>query len=230
MLLEGRNIDSVLCNYELMTGYGKLLIHCLAQQLGYLFRQLSIEHYGQFLAEHWDPLKWPTKADNWQSFTPLQNLLGFTREVLAAGSQLNSLAWELTPLLFIFSAFFDDPWGNSMRMPILTEALVPIQMWLRLLQTSGIDLEEYGRTEKVVHATSRALKKRWLCSRWRPNGYCDFFYRLISFDYGPEPSDWKFWLVEDTHWMKDDFCEFWDMIDHPERAIPGAWSEDFDDY
>jgi hypothetical protein len=155
MLLEGRNIDSTLCNIESITESGRLLIHCLAQQLGYMFGDLSIGNCDQVLAAHWDPSKWPTKADNWQSFSPLQNLLGFTCEVLAAGPRLNSLVWEfewggqLTPLLIIFFAFFQDSFHlrQRIRLSILTEALVPIKMWLRLLQTSGIDLEEYGRKE-----------------------------------------------------------------------------------
>jgi len=35
--------------------------------------------------------------------------------------------------------------------------------------------------------------------------------RMISFTYGPKLSDW----------------EFWDMVDHPERTMPGAWELKF---
>jgi hypothetical protein len=33
--------------------------------------------------------------------------------------------------------------------------------------------------------------------------------------------------------MADSFVEFWDMVEHPERTIPGAWEEYYsedDDY
>jgi len=43
---------------------------------------------------------------------------------------------------------------------------------------------------------------------------------MISFTYGPNLSGWEFWFTEVMEW---DFWEFWDMVDHPERTMPGAW-------
>ena len=48
----------------------------------------------------------------------------------------------------------------------------------------------------------------------------------ISFKYGPKPSDWQFYLIEQ---MDSSFEEFWNMVDHPEWAMPGAWDERFND-
>jgi len=46
---------------------------------------------------------------------------------------------------------------------------------------------------------------------------------LITFVYEEEVSEWRFWFVEV---MEDAFAEFWEMVEHPEKAVPGAWDED----
>jgi hypothetical protein len=48
----------------------------------------------------------------------------------------------------------------------------------------------------------------------------------ISFTYGPQPSDWQFWFIEQ---MDESFADFWDVVEHPERAIPGSWHESDDE-
>jgi hypothetical protein len=46
--------------------------------------------------------------------------------------------------------------------------------------------------------------------------------RIIGINYGPKADDWHLWLSNPL----DEWAgEFWDMLDHPERAIPGAWEE-----
>lgn len=48
-------------------------------------------------------------------------------------------------------------------------------------------------------------------------------YKIIAIDYGLKADDWYLWLSNPL----DEWAgEFWDMIDHPERAIPGAWIGD----
>lgn len=49
---------------------------------------------------------------------------------------------------------------------------------------------------------------------------------MPRFDYGPTPADWKFrFIVDDKLPWADYAREFWDMIDHPEYALPGGWVE-----
>jgi len=86
----------------------------------------------------------------------------------------------------------------------------------------GVDLGEYGRQEKHIHST-RNVNKTW--TGWwssRKQNYWTEKIHLASFEYGPEPSDWKFWLIQE---LEPWFFEFWDMVDHPERAMPGAWND-----
>lgn len=94
--------------------------------------------------------------------------------------------------------------------------------WLETLQTSGVDLEEYGKTENLVQKES-SMRGIPLFSH---SSYYDrdivSFLRLIALEVGPNPQDWKFWFSDPT----DQFVgEFWDMVEHPERSMPGAWDE-----
>lgn len=157
----------------------------------------------------------------------------------------------VTPLVDIFSRFFDlrrmcqehQYWGGipfseeevQYDLPILaeTDVLVPVMIWLELLYEAGIDLGEYGRKEQELYREGIAVSYCWSmvwsrALRWIES-WCqgDLVKKLsIRFKYGPKPSDWQFWLIEQ---MDDLFAEFWDMADHPERAMPGAWDDRFDD-
>ena len=185
----------------------------------------------------------------------LQDLLSLMKELIMAGSDLHVCAQRFdvnhptwpkeTPLSAIFSGFSNlCEWCLEDRInypgergqfhlpvPAVNDVLIPVMMWLDLLYEAGIDLTDYGRTEKQLRWEGRTASQRKF-SGWRrriPHLY--HFYWLgknitISFKYGPKPSDWQFWLIEQ---MDESFAEFWDMVDHPERAIPGAWDERFDD-
>jgi hypothetical protein len=104
-------------------------------------------------------------------------------------------------------------------------AEVPIRLFLQQIAGAGVDLIEYGQTESRLHRKHQ-VKMRWgvfggiLYSPAR--GKRVFTLRLISFTYGPSPEDWQFWFTEA---MDISFLEFWQMVEHPEREMPGAWNE-----
>ena len=81
-----------------------------------------------------------------------------------------------------------------------------LRLWAHLLAASGVDLMKYGRDEELL---------------WR--GYnSQSSLRIIGFTYGADVSDWT--VV--AEYPGDRLVGiFWDMIEHPERSIPGAWSE-----
>jgi hypothetical protein len=103
--------------------------------------------------------------------------------------------------------------------------LIPVFLWLTLLAKAGIDLSEYGRKEKLAYhcrypsisSTRRSNETLW----WTPQKALSF-----TFSYGSRPQDWKFWLIPA---MDNSFREFWDMVDHPERAMPGYWNNEPED-
>jgi hypothetical protein len=106
-----------------------------------------------------------------------------------------------------------------------------VLLWLRVLENAGIDLEEYGLEEKLQYQKGLvenicvfkvADRPKWNSGIAIPT----MTIYSVLFRYGPTPSDWKFWLIEQ---MDDGFSEFWDMVDHPERAMPGYWDERFDE-
>jgi hypothetical protein len=158
-----------------------------------------------------------------------------------------------TPLTAIFSSFSrlrtkclicqkNSRWSPVIQeediqfdLPVsaITDVLLPMIMWLELLYDTGIDLIDYGRKEKELRLEGRTVSHCWfsiaprkfyeqshVCSADVEKKYS------ISFEFGPKPSDWHFWITEE---IDSSFEEFWDMVDHPERAMPGAWDERFDD-
>lgn len=100
----------------------------------------------------------------------------------------------------------DDPFTVECR----------VYLWLRLLLDCGIDLVDYGRREKHLH--TEGLAQQYIYDDPEEAGY-----RLVSFTYGSRVEDWKFYI----HPIFPPWSEqFWDMVEHPERLIPGAWTDD----
>ncbi|KAI9645574.1 hypothetical protein NHQ30_006316 [Ciborinia camelliae] len=111
---------------------------------------------------------------------------------------------------------------------------VTVQLWLEMLSGLGIDLQRYGKvehdefvnriTEAPAHSGFSLEHPALEC------GYPGFLgdIHLTSFTYGPTIDDWKFWYTLDgPYWdYYWNFRHFWELVDHPEREMPGAWVED----
>jgi hypothetical protein len=189
----------------------------------------------------------------------LQDLLSLMKDLIIAGSNLHTTAHRFvaytppnpgeTPLVSLFSGFshlrsqcMDFSLVRSSQVeyvhlnlsaPTVIDVLVPVVLWIELLFDAGIDLSEYGRKEQELYREGRATSHCWF-TVWRRALWLSeldrryYFEKRFSirFKYGPKPSDWQFWLIEE---MDNSLAEFWDMVDHPERSMPGAWDDRFDD-
>ena len=171
-----------------------------------------------------DPEKYPMCG--WQA------LVG---QILKKGADLNRCGLFGTPLIQMLIGAHSTCWrlfkvkdalgkvtdsGHFFRHPHRKgeEALLT---WLQTLQGFGIDLKRYGKTEhKLFYQESSSWRNLELLMPGRRGGV--YLLRLIGLQVGPEPEDWKVWISEPS----DKFAgDFWDMLEHPERTIPGAWDD-----
>lgn len=124
-------------------------------------------------------------------------------------------------------------WTRQHRIrPRLASCERAVQMWLNIIRECGIDLLEYGRQE---NKRLKDEEKGYEFTIWRDtwdetsrnwedleNGR--FEVRLIGFEYGSEPGDWKLWWSEPTDALVGDF---WREVEPEPLWIPGSWGEDF---
>jgi hypothetical protein len=209
-ILKGREIDEYVCGVR--NEFHITLLHCAASNLG------------ELLSGAFDKLGVRVR---------LEDAFHLIRDLVKGRSKLHALTsfWSGTPMLHVIrgylyrsppDCFIYDEGSNRISKKNLP---MPLRTWLEQLKGAGVDLVEYGKGEKCVLERLYAIlewdfwefgkKERWYGVR------SDL--RLINLTYGPEPDDWKFWFAPV---MKDYFIDFWDMIDHPERAVPGAWQEE----
>lgn len=221
---------------------GCMLIHCLACNLGELswiapdtFQMLTKSNRGAGTGE----------IDEYRSGNKdrLNGVLQILHEVVNARSplhetaQYNQLLYYLrhqsvqTPFGTLITAFADSTrpvYRNRRRLErdsLLEEVRCLCMVWLQNLEACGIDLREYGRKEKKIQATSCVSNvfTFWVIKNDGPYWVTLRKEYSFIFSYGSKPSDWTFWLLEH---LESWFLDFWDMVDHPERTIPGSWVED----
>jgi len=207
IVLKGRVIDKSICSIR--DHENNTLLHLAAWHLGQLLSGVLSDEG-----------------------TRLEDCLNLIHDLVHGGSDLNALTISgRTPMLeflrAIFYRHFDRP-HNLERYINLVSTLKCSELlhfWLKQLKASGVDLIRYGEEENRALESPSARREYtywdyhkaepWVDDRWLEA-------RLIHFTYGPDPEDWRFWLAPV---MEDYFIEFWEMIDHPERAIPGAWPD-----
>ena len=164
-------------------------------------------------------------TDKLEIFKELRSLI---TDFVKGGSDLHALTLEgQTPMLALLSSC-EGACGlihnkYSKHTPIESPP-APLRIWLEQLRYSGIDLRRYGRKEKSLWKDPRVNREWEYLERDKQGWWTGNVYRLrlINFNYGPEPGDWRFW-IEPV--MPNYFIQFWEMVDHPERAMPGAWEE-----
>ncbi|KAF8859458.1 hypothetical protein BDZ45DRAFT_801586 [Acephala macrosclerotiorum] len=193
-LLDGRDLETM---KGVSDEYGSTLLSAMASHLGM--------YYNQYFSER-----------GLKRQAPVQ-LLALISDLVRSGFDVTSMRYSepyyVTNLLDIvdsaLAGFDGDP-------------IPPLIAWLEVLRDNGIDLEEYGLKEKQMQRNFRIRKNLSLWKEVSRVGKEDYRIeiRFIGFDYGPEPADWRFWFTEE---LEPWFLEFWDMLDHPERAMPGAW-------
>ncbi|KAF5874449.1 uncharacterized protein Bfra_004457 [Botrytis fragariae] len=149
----------------------------------------------------------------------------FSERLIAAGSEIYRGG-------LLFSLLTRNHW--YFPPDLLRSWICPVSMrlWLEILYDSGIDLMKYGRAEhdKFMESTIKwelyLYHQENLIGTSEPRYWCTRAH-LISFVYGPAVDDWKFWYSLDEPYRNyyKSFRDFWELVDHPERGMPGAWRE-----
>ena len=88
--------------------------------------------------------------------------------------------------------------------------------WPTLLALAGVDLSKYAKRE------ARLFRRHWRTSQrvlWECSlSHCE----VIALRFGSTSAEWGLWVSHPGDCYSG---IFWDMVEHPERSIPGAWTE-----
>jgi len=117
-----------------------------------------------------------------------------------------------------------EPGDNLSRGLLLADK--SLYLWLEMLAESGVDLDLYGKLERSLLYSDKDrhfdIIEPWQgCDNLGPRT------RLIAFQYGSKPEDWKLCWAEAT----DVFVgEFWQRIENDTPAMPGSWVDYDEEY
>lgn len=207
-----REIDTSVAAYQTLRG--ETFLHAIARNLG---ENVVFQQYRT----------WPDPADSlstkaFRHDLEIPTLQTWVSRLLNAGADPFARIWYVntTPMV----AMFSDIWLKTGQVELaIKRCSQALYLWLQLLQGAGLNLAEYGEMSRRVHNQEIAKKSFSYASRAGPNEeWISHRFRFLSFEYGPKPEDWTFYGTDEPD---DAAAQFWDMLEHPERAAPGAWNE-----
>ncbi|KAM0248255.1 hypothetical protein ACHAQJ_009544 [Trichoderma viride] len=124
-----------------------------------------------------------------------------------------------------------------------------LHKWLALLESAGVNLQEYGKREVLILRDlenntkgafdadaiedSRTMLRHPMRGEPLPKVYrisnTDMRgeqywlpFRIIDLQIGPSPSDWRLKWAPEFEFMA---CQFWRSLENQEATMPGAWVE-----
>lgn len=196
---------------------GNTFLHCVARG------------FGTECSRWWDKTNENEPANN----AILDSWPALARELITAGAPLHSINGHgFTPLSMVIYGFLRN-FGHT-NDPCTT-INNHINLWISCLGEAGVDLRQYGETERELQFTDLATTTfEYFFRRGVGNLYLCVDIRFIGFSYGPRPEDWHFWFSEPP----DPFAgEFWEMVERTSLevsmqaenaasfAMPGSWVE-----
>lgn len=234
-IFDGKQLTLECCGMKNV--YGCTLLRNLAWNMHHCLRQFGMAP--QELPESLRTIR--AKPLEGPLYRLLEHTLSFMEILVAAGSELHEPSASLarfegrsyitwgTPLLYLVKlevshSFVESSLRGTIAScdPIAATSIPSVYTWLDQLKHTGIDLNAYGHGEENF-LRDHACFPYFYCWQHTTGQEEYIWLRLVSFTYGPEPGDWIFYMTEV---MENWFVEFWDMVEHPERKIPGAWSVD----
>lgn len=139
---------------------------------------------------------------------------------VTAGSDLHvlsGLGTGMTPLMHVLYGAMTHCYSEHEHKVLANKMQANLRDWVTTLYEAGVPLTRYGKRE------AKLFSKHWRTSQgvlWR---FCSQHINVYQIAYGAKPSDWHLWEAHPG----DCFAGiFWDMLEHPKRALPGAWVEE----
>jgi hypothetical protein len=125
---------------------------------------------------------------------------------------------RITPLSMMLGSFLS---GWLIRGNLTMDLEKVLTFYITTLYCSNVNLTEYGLKETLIWEPLEV--HRWYITE--TENFSEYYFgrrRLLGFNYGPHPDDWRIWENEPT----DEFVgDFWLMLDKKKEVMPGTWVE-----
>jgi hypothetical protein len=102
----------------------------------------------------------------------------------------------------------------------ISDAILPIKNRLEQLESCGVDLRVYVEEGIRVLECESADREFEFAEVARAGQRRISRLRLVGFTFGALVDEWFFWFAPV---VEHSFVESFDMAEHPERVLPGAW-------